>query len=314
MISSASSPADGLDHATADLGHPVRLVVVDDRDRHARIGGEVARLARARLGEEGDPVALERIQTGTLCGAPLGRTVATWAKFARWNSARTLSGSSAMPRIVAWQDAAACRSRTRSAPPARAWRARRARCGSSTPRSPLTRGRCRPSRRRRPTSRPAHRTRSARPSGCSSTPSTSARAGSRRCASRRASPASAPSRPGLKARGPWSAEALTRVDAAEAAATFGGQDPEHELMALFARALRELGAHVLRAARRLLPRARALRRRLGRGARRAAREPADLARRLALRRRAACRSSSAPSSPPPTCTCRASRRRPMSPR
>jgi hypothetical protein len=50
---------------------------------------------------------------------------------------------------------------------------------------------------------------------------------------------------GLKARGPWSAEGLTRVDAAEAAAAFGGQDPEHELMALFARALRELGAHVL---------------------------------------------------------------------
>jgi hypothetical protein len=50
---------------------------------------------------------------------------------------------------------------------------------------------------------------------------------------------------GLKSRGPWSAEALTRVDPAEAAATFGGQDPEHELMALFARALRELGAHVL---------------------------------------------------------------------
>jgi hypothetical protein len=50
---------------------------------------------------------------------------------------------------------------------------------------------------------------------------------------------------GLKARGPWSAEGLTRVDAAEAAATFGGQDPGHELMALFARALNELGEHVL---------------------------------------------------------------------
>jgi hypothetical protein len=50
---------------------------------------------------------------------------------------------------------------------------------------------------------------------------------------------------GLKARGPWTAEALTQVDAAEAAATFGGQDPEHELMALFASALRELGEHVL---------------------------------------------------------------------
>ncbi len=50
---------------------------------------------------------------------------------------------------------------------------------------------------------------------------------------------------GLRARGPWTAEALTRVDAAEAAATFGGQDPGHELMALFAPALRELGEHVL---------------------------------------------------------------------
>jgi hypothetical protein len=49
---------------------------------------------------------------------------------------------------------------------------------------------------------------------------------------------------GLRERGPWSAAALTQVDAAEAAATFGGQDPEHELMALFASALRELGEHV----------------------------------------------------------------------
>ena len=50
---------------------------------------------------------------------------------------------------------------------------------------------------------------------------------------------------GLRRRGPWTAEQLTRVDAAEAAATFGGQDPEHELMGLFARALRELGRHAL---------------------------------------------------------------------
>jgi hypothetical protein len=50
---------------------------------------------------------------------------------------------------------------------------------------------------------------------------------------------------GLKARGPWSAEELRRVDAAEAAETFGGQDPGHELLALFATALNELGAHVL---------------------------------------------------------------------
>src|SRR5215218_9901422 len=51
---------------------------------------------------------------------------------------------------------------------------------------------------------------------------------------------------GLRARGPWTAEELTRVGAAEAAATFG-QDPGHPLMALFAPALRELGVHVLAA-------------------------------------------------------------------
>jgi hypothetical protein len=52
---------------------------------------------------------------------------------------------------------------------------------------------------------------------------------------------------GLKARGPWTAEELTRVHAAEAAATFGDQDPGHPLMALFAPALQELGEHVLAA-------------------------------------------------------------------
>src|SRR5215216_3017213 len=50
---------------------------------------------------------------------------------------------------------------------------------------------------------------------------------------------------GLRERGPWRADELTRVDAAEAAATFGGQDPGHELMALFVRALNELGEHIV---------------------------------------------------------------------
>jgi hypothetical protein len=50
---------------------------------------------------------------------------------------------------------------------------------------------------------------------------------------------------GIRRRGPWTAEELTRVGAAEAASAFGGQDPGHELMALFARALNELGEHVL---------------------------------------------------------------------
>jgi Potential Queuosine, Q, salvage protein family len=45
---------------------------------------------------------------------------------------------------------------------------------------------------------------------------------------------------GLRARGPWTAAELTAIETAEVAATFG-QDPAHELMALFTRALRELG-------------------------------------------------------------------------
>ena len=47
----------------------------------------------------------------------------------------------------------------------------------------------------------------------------------------------------LRRRGPWSAEELIALDAAQVAGTMG-QDPEHELMALFAAALREIGAHV----------------------------------------------------------------------
>ena len=50
---------------------------------------------------------------------------------------------------------------------------------------------------------------------------------------------------GLLEHGPWSADALQRVDAAECAAAFG-QEPGHPLMALFATALVELGAHVER--------------------------------------------------------------------
>jgi hypothetical protein len=45
---------------------------------------------------------------------------------------------------------------------------------------------------------------------------------------------------GLRARGPWTAAELTAIGTHEVAATFG-QDPTHELMALFTLALRELG-------------------------------------------------------------------------
>jgi Potential Queuosine, Q, salvage protein family len=51
---------------------------------------------------------------------------------------------------------------------------------------------------------------------------------------------------GLRAHGPWPAAELTHVGTAEVADALG-QDPAHELMALFARALRELGSHVLMA-------------------------------------------------------------------
>ena len=44
--------------------------------------------------------------------------------------------------------------------------------------------------------------------------------------------------------GPWSAEELSEIQAAEIAATLH-QDPEHELMGLFARSLRDLGTHLI---------------------------------------------------------------------
>src|SRR5215211_6344674 len=48
---------------------------------------------------------------------------------------------------------------------------------------------------------------------------------------------------GLRARGPWTAAELVAIETAEVAAAFG-QDPAHELVALFTRALRELGDRI----------------------------------------------------------------------
>jgi hypothetical protein len=48
---------------------------------------------------------------------------------------------------------------------------------------------------------------------------------------------------GLKARGPWPADQLAAIGREEVARALG-QDPEHELMGLFATALRELGTRV----------------------------------------------------------------------
>jgi hypothetical protein len=48
----------------------------------------------------------------------------------------------------------------------------------------------------------------------------------------------------FRAGGPWPAGALAEIDAEEIAEVLG-QDPHHELMPLFAAALRDLGAHVL---------------------------------------------------------------------
>lgn len=48
---------------------------------------------------------------------------------------------------------------------------------------------------------------------------------------------------GLRAHGPWTAAELASIEVPEVAAAFG-QDPEHELMALFARTLDELGRRV----------------------------------------------------------------------
>ena len=48
----------------------------------------------------------------------------------------------------------------------------------------------------------------------------------------------------LETHGPWSAEELARISEDEIAAVLG-QDPDHELMALFARSLNDLGRHLL---------------------------------------------------------------------
>jgi hypothetical protein len=47
----------------------------------------------------------------------------------------------------------------------------------------------------------------------------------------------------FRTRGAWTAAELRRIDAAELAQVLG-QDPDHELMGLFARSLNDLGAHV----------------------------------------------------------------------
>ena len=121
--------------------------------------------------------------------------------------------------------------------------ARRARADRRRARSSTTRARCRPSHRPRRTSRARRSRQRAAFSLTSSTRSTSAPAGSRPCASRPASRASARSRPGCAPAGPWTAAELHAIETAEVAATFG-QDPAHELMALYTRALRELGDRI----------------------------------------------------------------------
>jgi hypothetical protein len=47
----------------------------------------------------------------------------------------------------------------------------------------------------------------------------------------------------FRGRGPWSADELTCIDTVEVADVMG-QDPDHELMSLFAASLRDLGEHV----------------------------------------------------------------------
>ena len=185
------------------------------------------------------------------------------------------------------------RSPTTSAPARRAWRPRRATCGSTRTRSSRTRARCPRSRRPRRTSR-APTTRPAPRSASSSTRSTSAPAGSPRCASRRACPGFRTVEAGLRRRGPWTARrAASASRDAEIAETLG-QDPEHDADG----PLRAPPARARERDRRLVPGLRAVRHR--RGARDRARDagtPGTTSRPTTTSR---SRSSSAPRSPPPT--------------
>ncbi len=70
---------------------------------------------------------------------------------------------------------------------------------------------------------------------------------------------------GITEHGPWTAQQLTKIGPPELARVLG-QDAGHELMALFARSLRDLGTHVEQRVRReLCGRRRRGRRRRGRG-------------------------------------------------
>ena len=162
-------------------------------------------------------------------------------------------------------------------------------------------------RRRRRTWRRAPLTSSGRRSSSRSTRSTSARAGSRRWTSRRACRDSAPSRPGCArtARGP--PDELRRHRRGRRSPRALGQDPDHELMGLFATALDELGARVRDEHGGAFLRARPQRRRLRRGAGRPcwpAGRPGTTSRPTTTAR---CRSSSARRSPQPTWRSPASR-------
>jgi hypothetical protein len=61
---------------STDQRRDVRLINVNDRDRHSRVALEIAGLSRTGTGQNYEIVALECIQTGTLCGAPSGISVA----------------------------------------------------------------------------------------------------------------------------------------------------------------------------------------------------------------------------------------------
>ena len=115
---------------------------------------------------------------------------------------------------------------------------------------------------------------------------------------------------GLRARGPWTAAELERDRDAARSPRRSARTPTHELMALFARALRELGDRItVEYFGRFLGLVNSADG-LGRAARRDARERGTTwRRRLAPTRASRCRSTSARRSPPPTSTWPASRPR-----
>ena len=253
------------DEQLGALAHlPRRLV--GERDRQdlvglGRVGGDQvgdpvrqhAGLARAGAGEDqqrplavGDRLALGVVQSGQRVVESLSSALASLdGSTVAARGGRSMLGAPG-ERSGRATIRAACAA-VGTARPVRVDRARRDR-GRTPPRLPLGRAARQPgsrpaSRRRAPREEPAPRSGSTLDAinfGSGWFPTLRKRAGPLRLRHDRGRPA----RPRSSATGPWTRRRADRARCGRPRRRSLGQDPDHELMALFARSLHELGGHV----------------------------------------------------------------------